>query len=71
MLFGIGCARQYEVGVTRTLVAVVADVDRERALERVFRHFIGTQRNDQLGLGLGNVGDATLLREAKQQAGHA
>ena len=48
----------------------MADIDFERALEAVGCDLVGAEQDHQLRLGLFDVGDATLLRIAEQQAGY-
>ena len=68
MLFGIGRARQDQVGAGCALVAMMADIDLERALEAVGRDFVRAEQDHQLRLGLLDVGDAALLAHSRAAA---
>src|SRR5205814_287114 len=70
MLLGISRARQYEVRLPRSSVAVVADIDLERALEAIGRDFIGAKEQNELRRRRLDIGDAARLRVAEDQTRH-
>ena len=70
MLFAVGRTGEHQVGRLRARIAMMSDVDFERAGKAGRSDLVGTEQQDQFGLRGFEVGDPALLGIAEQQPRH-